>query len=110
MKLPVWPQDWQLKRYVFDIRKYRRIFMVMTLILSTEWHLKSKFVSDISSYFILPQNSHTPIPLSDEQIIKVASLSNVNHFENVLDTILIPRVVGTANHEFVKQVISDVIF
>jgi glutaminyl-peptide cyclotransferase len=64
-------------------------------------------VSDESFDFILPQNSHTPMPLSDEQIIKVASLSNINHFEDVLDTILIPRVVGTGNHEFVKQVISN---
>jgi len=54
----------------------------------------------------LSQNSHAPSLLSDEQIVKVASLSNVDHFEVVLDTILIPRVVGTANHEFVKQVIS----
>lgn len=44
--------------------------------------------------------------LSDDRIVKVASLSNVNHFEEVLDTILIPRVVGTANHEYVKQVNS----
>jgi len=49
--------------------------------------------------------AHTPHLLSDDQIVKVASLSNVNHFEEVLDTILIPRVVGTANHEFVKQFI-----
>ncbi|PNF26930.1 Glutaminyl-peptide cyclotransferase [Cryptotermes secundus] len=51
------------------------------------------------------KNSHAPNLLSDEQIVKVAGLSNVNHFEYVLDTILIPRVVGTANHEFVKQFI-----
>jgi len=49
--------------------------------------------------------AHTPHVLSDDRIVKVASLSNVNHFEEVLDTILIPRVVGTANHENVKQFI-----
>ncbi|XP_069684989.1 glutaminyl-peptide cyclotransferase-like isoform X2 [Periplaneta americana] len=61
--------------------------------------------SNVATRLAKEKKSHTPSILNDDQILKVASLSNVNHFEIVLDTILIPRVVGTPNHEFVKQFI-----
>ena len=50
------------------------------------------------------QKAHKPNVLTDDQIVKVASLSNVQQFELVLDTLLVPRVVGTPNHEYVKKV------
>ncbi|PSN58320.1 hypothetical protein C0J52_00166 [Blattella germanica] len=59
--------------------------------------------SSVATRLLNEKKSHVANSLKDEQIVKVASLSNVNQFELVLDTILIPRVVGTPNHEYVKQ-------
>ncbi|KAJ9582682.1 hypothetical protein L9F63_022975, partial [Diploptera punctata] len=62
-------------------------------------------VCNVASRLLEEKNSHKPNVLTDDQIVKVASLSNVAQFELVLDTILVPRVVGTSDHEFVKQFI-----
>lgn len=45
--------------------------------------------------------------MSDEEVEYLAKLSNVNYTEEILDNILIPRVVGTKNHERVFQYIVD---
>ncbi|XP_063234275.1 glutaminyl-peptide cyclotransferase-like [Bacillus rossius redtenbacheri] len=61
-----------------------------------------------------PQNSaflrnermkHKSRSFSDKDILKLASLSNVTHFDFVLSNILVPRVVGTPAHERVKDFI-----
>ncbi|XP_046405043.1 glutaminyl-peptide cyclotransferase-like [Ischnura elegans] len=46
---------------------------------------------------------HRGSSLTDESLGRIAIRSDVDHFRNVLNTILIPRVVGTQNHERVKQ-------
>lgn len=51
------------------------------------------------------QNTHNPKLLSDDEILFLSSLSNTTHVEEVLDNILIPRVVGTPNHDKVLKYI-----
>lgn len=46
---------------------------------------------------------HKGTSLTDNYVTRVAELSDIGHFRSVLDSILIPRVVGTSNHEKVKQ-------
>lgn len=57
------------------------------------------------SIVLFLQLQHTHKTLSCEEIEYVASLSNVAYTEEVLDNILIPRVVDTVGHEKVFQYI-----
>lgn len=43
--------------------------------------------------------------MSEKEISYLARLSNVSYTEEILDNILIPRVVGTPNHERVLEYI-----
>lgn len=51
------------------------------------------------------RRAHRPLELTDNQIHGLATLSNTSHIDAVLDTILIPRVVGTKNHKKVRNYI-----
>lgn len=53
------------------------------------------------------QRAHRPLELTDNQIHGLATLSNTSHIDAVLDTILIPRVVGTKNHKKVRNYIVE---
>lgn len=53
------------------------------------------------------QLQHTHKTLSGDEIAYLAKLSNVTYIEEILDNILIPRAVGTHNHEFVYEYIVD---
>ncbi|XP_071444559.1 glutaminyl-peptide cyclotransferase-like [Hetaerina americana] len=46
---------------------------------------------------------HRGSSLTDDSLGRIAIRSDADHFRNVLKTILIPRVVGTPNHEKVKK-------
>lgn len=52
------------------------------------------------------QLNHTPQQLSNGEYKYLAGLSNVKYFNEVLDNILVPRVVGSKNHEKVFKYIS----
>lgn len=47
---------------------------------------------------------HTGSRLSDDQIRKLAALSNSTHMDELLDNICVVRVVGTPGHARVKKV------
>jgi glutaminyl-peptide cyclotransferase len=47
------------------------------------------------------------LELANERITQIAGLSDIGHFNDVLDNILVPRVVGTQSHENVKNYIVD---
>lgn len=49
------------------------------------------------------QSIHQAKSVNDEQLKYLASLSNMQQFDVVLDPILIPRVVGTPNHTRVRE-------
>lgn len=51
------------------------------------------------------QNYHEAQELTDDDIKSIAALSDMKHFRSVLDEILIPRVVGTPDHEKVGNFI-----
>ncbi|XP_050306313.1 glutaminyl-peptide cyclotransferase-like isoform X2 [Anthonomus grandis grandis] len=53
------------------------------------------------------QRTHTPQRLTNGDIKQLAALSNVTHLNQAIDNILIPRVVGTKNHEKVFKYISS---
>ena len=53
------------------------------------------------------QNFHEAQELTDNNIKDIAKLSDRQHFRKVLDEILIPRVVGSDNHEKVGDYIRD---
>lgn len=53
------------------------------------------------------QNFHEAQDLTDEEVRDLANLSDMQHFRNTLDQILIPRVVGTPNHEKVGNFIAN---
>ncbi|KAG6464198.1 hypothetical protein O3G_MSEX014344 [Manduca sexta] len=53
------------------------------------------------------ENFHEPQELSDDNVKDIAKLTDMNHFRQVLDEILIPRVVGTPNHEKVGNFIVN---
>ncbi|CAH0563861.1 unnamed protein product [Brassicogethes aeneus] len=59
-----------------------------------------------SQYLKKLQDNHKPRELTDSELIKISGLSNPGHINNVLDNILIPRVVGTKNHKKVFDYIS----
>lgn len=54
--------------------------------------------------FIISQFLHQGQNLTEEQIRKIISLTNVAHMDEILDNICVPRVVGTRQHENVKNV------
>lgn len=51
------------------------------------------------------QSLHQAQELTDQQIAELSGLSDQKHFRSVLDKILVPRVVGTANHKAVGDFI-----
>lgn len=65
------------------------------------------FPVDGISFFFFKQSIHQARKLSDDQLQRVATLSDMRDFDAILDPILVPRVVGSANHERVKQFIVD---
>lgn len=52
------------------------------------------------------QRNHTPHRLTNGEVKYLAGLSNNKYFNEVLNNILIPRVVGTQNHETVFSYIK----
>ncbi|RVE45920.1 hypothetical protein evm_009393 [Chilo suppressalis] len=68
--------------------------------------LSAAFVnSDGAIKFYQEKLFHEPQDLTDQQIKDIAKLSDMDHFRSILNEILIPRVVGTANHEKVGNFI-----
>ncbi|KOB69739.1 Uncharacterized protein OBRU01_16172 [Operophtera brumata] len=61
--------------------------------------------SDKSLKFYQEKNFHEAQDLTDQNVKDLANLSDMQHFRNTLDEILIPRVVGTPNHEKVGNYI-----
>lgn len=57
--------------------------------------------------FYEEKNFHEAQELTDDNVKSIASLSDPQHFREVLDEILIPRVVGTPNHEKVGNFIAN---
>ncbi|XP_049854868.1 glutaminyl-peptide cyclotransferase-like isoform X1 [Schistocerca gregaria] len=51
----------------------------------------------------IARQGYQPSSLSNDEIVTISKLSNTTNFEEVLDSILIPRVVGTPTHEVVKS-------
>lgn len=51
------------------------------------------------------RDSHEGLELSDEKLMKISKMSDMDHLEKVLDNILVPRVVGTASHTAVGDYI-----
>jgi glutaminyl-peptide cyclotransferase len=51
------------------------------------------------------QASHVPLEVANHKVANLVKLSNVNHFNEVLDNILVPRVVGTPGHDKVRDYI-----
>ncbi|XP_067005276.2 glutaminyl-peptide cyclotransferase [Anabrus simplex] len=73
------------------------MYFSLVLILLCEIHPESA-VSLLNE-----RDHHEAKRLTDSEVLSVAAMTNMSHFEYVLDTILIPRVVGTPNHQFVKE-------
>jgi len=67
----------------------------------------SVFCQSNSQHWRHAKNSHQPKKLNTIDLNHVASLSNMQAFDVTLDPILVPRVVGTPNHDRVKQFIVD---
>lgn len=63
--------------------------------------------SDGAIKFYQEKNFHEAQELTDQHIKDIAKLSNIDHFKTVLNEILIPRVVGTPNHEKVGNYIVN---
>ncbi|XP_028027931.1 glutaminyl-peptide cyclotransferase-like [Bombyx mandarina] len=57
--------------------------------------------------FYQEKNFHEPHDFTDDDIKAIANLSDLDHFKAVLNEILIPRVVGTPNHEKVGNYIAN---
>lgn len=53
------------------------------------------------------QSLHQAQDLTDEQVNELANLADKKHFRATLDKILVPRVVGTANHKRVGDFIVN---
>ncbi|XP_059470048.1 glutaminyl-peptide cyclotransferase-like isoform X2 [Neocloeon triangulifer] len=60
-----------------------------------------------SNYLKTAREGHRGTTVSDDQVKKIAGLENAADFKTLLDPIMIPRVVGTANHENVKKYLMD---
>lgn len=56
--------------------------------------------------FLNFQSNHKPQVLSNADIKYLAGLSNTKYTDEILDSILIPRVVGTPNHDKVFNYIK----
>lgn len=50
---------------------------------------------------------HSPRTVSNSELSQLASLTNESYFKEVLQQILVPRVVGTPSHEKVKEFIGS---
>ncbi|KAL0840937.1 hypothetical protein ABMA28_014733 [Loxostege sticticalis] len=61
--------------------------------------------SDGALKFYQEKNFHQALELTDQNVRDIAKLSDLDHFKTVLNEILIPRVVGTPNHEKVGNYI-----
>ncbi|XP_011557757.3 glutaminyl-peptide cyclotransferase [Plutella xylostella] len=72
-------------------------FTVATLCLS--------YVNSDSVKFYEQKHHHEHKQFSEQDVRALAALSDQTHFRSVLDEILIPRVVGTPNHEKVGNYI-----
>ncbi|KAJ8730328.1 hypothetical protein PYW07_017366 [Mythimna separata] len=57
--------------------------------------------------FYQEKNVHEAEELTDQDVRDVAALTDMTHFKSVLNEILIPRVVGTPNHDKVSSYISQ---
>ncbi|XP_065339633.1 glutaminyl-peptide cyclotransferase isoform X1 [Cloeon dipterum] len=53
------------------------------------------------------RQNHAGTPMTDEQIKKISDMENNANFKALLDPIMVPRVVGTENHEKVKKYLMD---
>ncbi|GBP39886.1 Glutaminyl-peptide cyclotransferase [Eumeta japonica] len=62
-------------------------------------------VSDQALKFYEEKSSHEAKDLSSDEIKELAALGDMDHFKTVLNEILIPRIVGTPNHEKVGNYI-----
>lgn len=71
------------------------LFIVLSLV----------FLIDTSNQESFLKNNHHPLILKDHDLSLISQLSNLKHFETVLDEILIPRVVGTPGHAKVRDYI-----
>ncbi|CAG9786366.1 unnamed protein product [Diatraea saccharalis] len=81
------------------------IKMITYLVIIT---LSFAFVnSDGAIKFYQEKLFHEPQQLTDDNIKDIAKLSDIDHFKSVLNEILIPRVVGTPNHEKVGNFITQ---
>ncbi|CAH0719606.1 unnamed protein product, partial [Brenthis ino] len=70
--------------------------------------LSFSFVNtDTPLKFYQEKDFHEAQELTDKNIKDIAQLSDRQHFRKVLDEILIPRVVGSENHEKVGNYIRD---
>ncbi|XP_049817127.1 glutaminyl-peptide cyclotransferase [Aethina tumida] len=61
----------------------------------------------VCDYLRKLQANHKAQDLSNQDLQYVSSMSNTNHLDEVLDNILIPRVVGTKNHQKVHDYIKS---
>lgn len=50
------------------------------------------------------QSLHTPSTITENKVMKIASMSNNYDIDHILDKILVPRVVGTRGHGQVRKV------
>ncbi|XP_018324781.1 glutaminyl-peptide cyclotransferase isoform X2 [Agrilus planipennis] len=57
--------------------------------------------------FLQKKDNHVPKELSDGQVQYLAGLSDIKHMDQVLNNILIPRVVGTSGHDKVQNYIAS---
>lgn len=64
-------------------------------------------VDSLNKFFfsLIFQRSHRALELAPHKLSKLADLTNLDHFNEVLGRILVPRVVGTESHERVKDFI-----
>ncbi|XP_068218846.1 glutaminyl-peptide cyclotransferase isoform X1 [Palaemon carinicauda] len=53
------------------------------------------------------KEEHQGFGLSNEELRTIAAMSDMNHFRSVLNPIMVPRVVGTANHAKVRKHLID---
>lgn len=51
------------------------------------------------------QERHKPNILNDNQVHLLATLSNTSNLEEILDNLLVPRVVSSKNHQRVRSYI-----
>lgn len=51
------------------------------------------------------QKRHTPIEIAEHRLTEIVRLSDPTRFNETLSHIVVPRIVGTPDHEIVKQYI-----